>query len=89
MSRPATQRKRATYPAYKQSGVEWLGKVPKHWELMKIKFHSHLYNGYAFDSNSYVPTGIPIIRIGDVGKPIDWENVKRVSDDMLPKPNWP
>lgn len=21
------------YPAYKDSGVEWLGKVPEHWEV--------------------------------------------------------
>lgn len=25
------------YPAYKQSGVEWLEDVPSHWELKKIK----------------------------------------------------
>ena len=21
------------YPAYKDSGVEWLGKIPAHWEV--------------------------------------------------------
>lgn len=21
------------YPAYKDSGVEWLGKVPEHWDV--------------------------------------------------------
>ena len=25
------------YPKYKDSGVEWLGEVPEHWELSKIK----------------------------------------------------
>ncbi len=25
------------YPAYKDSGVEWLGKVPNHWEVRKLK----------------------------------------------------
>jgi type I restriction enzyme, S subunit len=25
------------YPAYKDSGVEWLGRVPAHWESKKIK----------------------------------------------------
>jgi type I restriction enzyme S subunit len=24
------------YPAYKDSGVEWLGHVPEHWELLKL-----------------------------------------------------
>ena len=25
------------YPAYKPSGIEWLGDVPEHWEVRKIK----------------------------------------------------
>ena len=25
------------YPAYKDSGVEWLGKVPEHWEMRRSK----------------------------------------------------
>ncbi len=24
------------YPAYKDSGVEWLGKIPAHWEAAKM-----------------------------------------------------
>ncbi len=26
------------YPAYKDSGVEWLGEVPEHWKVKKLKF---------------------------------------------------
>src|SRR3990167_1569180 len=25
------------YPEYKDSGVEWLGKIPKHWEMRKFR----------------------------------------------------
>jgi type I restriction enzyme S subunit len=25
------------YPAYKPSGVEWLGEVPEHWEVVRLK----------------------------------------------------
>ena len=25
------------YPAYKDSGIKWLGKVPEHWEVGRIK----------------------------------------------------
>ncbi len=28
------------YPAYKESGVEWLGKVPEHWKVVPLKFLS-------------------------------------------------
>lgn len=27
----------ARYPAYKDSGVEWLGEVPEHWEVVRLK----------------------------------------------------
>ncbi|OPY65913.1 MAG: Type-1 restriction enzyme EcoKI specificity protein [Syntrophorhabdus sp. PtaU1.Bin050] len=30
--------KRKPYPAYKPSGVEWLGAVPKHWEVKRARF---------------------------------------------------
>ena len=26
------------YPAYKPSGVEWLGEVPAHWEVRRLKY---------------------------------------------------
>ena len=29
------------YPAYKDSGVEWLGEIPEHWEVRRIK---HFFN---------------------------------------------
>lgn len=32
------------YPAYKDSGVEWLGRVPEHWKLRRLK-HMALFSG--------------------------------------------
>lgn len=26
------------YPAYKESGVEWLGEVPEHWKIKRLKY---------------------------------------------------
>ena len=26
------------YPGYKDSGIEWIGKIPKHWEIKKLKY---------------------------------------------------
>lgn len=28
---------KAKYPVYKDSGVEWLGEIPEHWEIKKLK----------------------------------------------------
>ena len=33
------------YPAYKDSGVEWLGEVPEHWEIRRIKSLSVVKRG--------------------------------------------
>jgi len=32
------QRKRAAYPAYKSSGIEWLGSVPSAWHVARLRF---------------------------------------------------
>ena len=34
-----------TYNNYKPSGVEWLGDIPEHWEMKKLKFLGSIYPG--------------------------------------------
>ena len=36
------------YPAYKDSGVEWLGRVPKHWETVPLKRIGWFSSGAGF-----------------------------------------
>ncbi|ARV12021.1 hypothetical protein BTO09_06520 [Gilvibacter sp. SZ-19] len=33
------------YEKYKESGVEWIGNVPNHWEPIRLKFLGALYSG--------------------------------------------
>lgn len=33
------------YDSYKNSGVEWLGQIPGHWEILKLKFVSKIETG--------------------------------------------
>jgi restriction endonuclease S subunit len=33
-----TARRFNRYPAYKDSGVEWLGEIPAHWEVKRLKY---------------------------------------------------
>lgn len=33
-----TTRRFKPYPAYKDSGVEWLGELPAHWEVKRLKY---------------------------------------------------
>ena len=32
------------YPKYKPSGKEWLGEIPEHWELLRLKYATNLIN---------------------------------------------
>lgn len=34
-----------TYPSYKESGIEWLGEVPEHWDVKRLKFLSNIQTG--------------------------------------------
>ena len=56
------------YPAYKDSGVEWIGEIPEHWEVVPLKYHYELISGYPFDSSDLTneETNYPVIRIGNV-----------------------
>ena len=33
------------YPTYKDSGIEWLGKIPKDWEVKKLKYFDSVIMG--------------------------------------------
>ena len=52
------------YPAYKDSGVEWLGDVPEHWEVRRLKHSATLIIGQSppSDDCSDVPIGPPFLQ---------------------------
>lgn len=45
------------YPAYKPSGVEWLGQVPEHWEVLRLKYVARLRSGESITSERIEETG--------------------------------
>jgi len=40
------------YPAYKDSGVEWVGQVPEHWDVKRLR-HVANYSNSGVDKKSY------------------------------------
>ncbi len=34
-----------SYPAYKDSGIKWIGEIPEHWEIKKLKYFAQISNG--------------------------------------------
>ena len=65
------------YPAMKDSGVPWLGQVPEHWEVYKLKHLTRFYNGIAFKPGDWSDSGIPIIRIQNLNGSDQFNYTKR------------
>ena len=38
----------------KDSGVEWIGDIPKHWDVTKLKYHGSVLIGLSFDKDDIV-----------------------------------
>ncbi len=58
------------YPKYKDSGVEWLGKIPAHWEAKRLKRLFKVVNGSTPRSEepSYWDGDIPWVTPDDLGE---------------------
>ena len=71
------------YPKYKESGVDWIGKIPEHWETLRIKRAVQLRN----ERRNDLPEGWPYIGLEDVesesGKYAPTQNASRQSDDSM------
>lgn len=49
----------------KDSGIAWIGKIPKHWSVSKLKYLGRLQNGIS-KSHNFFGRGNPFITYGDV-----------------------
>ena len=73
------------YPTYRDSGVEWLGKIPSHWKVKKI---SHLF---AVGSGTTPPTnyseyyggGIPWVTTSELRESVVTSTEKSVTKKAL------
>lgn len=55
------------YPTYRDSGIDWLGTVPEHWAIDRVREHAELINGYPFESELFsLSDGMPLVRIRDL-----------------------
>src|SRR5690606_37330042 len=55
------------YDDYKDSGVEWLGEVPAHWDIVRVRDSADVINGYPFDARLFSADGqFPLVRIRDL-----------------------
>ncbi len=54
------------YSAYKDSGVEWLGKVPEHWEVRSLGTLGWFFKGNGGTKADETEEGVPCVRYGDL-----------------------
>ena len=75
------------YPQYRDSGVEWLGEVPGHWEVKSIRYILNAIGDVDHFMPVSVESGVPYLMTGDLKdlvSDVRLEDCKQVSrDDYL------
>lgn len=69
----------------KDSGIEWVGQIPEHWEVIKLKLLTNKIVDGAHFTPTYVDQGVPFLRVTDLtnmkhGK-INWEAVRYIPEN--------
>lgn len=73
----------------KCSGVEWLGNIPKHWGISKLRFISSFGRGLSITKANLKERGIPCVSYGEVHSKFGFEvdpakhNLKFVDESYL------
>jgi type I restriction enzyme, S subunit len=74
----------------KDSGIEWLGQIPKHWELKKLKYVGEVIIGLTYAPEEMAPLGTLVLRASNIqdGKIVLGDNVyvnKKIQDRLIIK----
>lgn len=68
----------------KDSGVDWIGKIPAHWEVVKLKLLANKIVDGAHFTPTYVDKGVPFLRVTDLTKMtsgrINWDEVRYIPE---------
>lgn len=73
----------------KDSGVEWLGEIPEHWNTVKFRFKFETTKGLTITKSDLQDEGIPCVNYGEIhskyGFEVDPEvnKLKCVSEDYM------
>ena len=69
----------------KDSGIEWLGEIPEHWETVNFNHYVFLRHGYQFRNFDFTSTGIKVIKITQLkaSGELEVNDVSYISEDRL------
>ena len=69
----ANTQRNTSYPAYRESGVEWLGEIPAHWTCLPLarvtRSRCDGPFGSGLKSQHYSVDGVRVIRLQNIGGP--------------------
>ena len=74
------------YDKYKDSGIEWLGKIPEHWEVKKVKYNFSFKTGFTPPSGSreYYENGTHVwVNISDLTKKYISDSETKITDKAI------
>ena len=54
------------YAEYKDSGVEWLGEIPTHWDTNKLRYLFDFGKGLSITKENLQDEGIPCVNYGEI-----------------------
>lgn len=67
----------------KDSGIEWLGQVPAHWEVGKLGYFSKLQSGFAFSSDAFGTDGVAVVRMNNLNRgQLEMEHAAKIPEDQ-------
>ncbi|MCT7644112.1 restriction endonuclease subunit S [Aliarcobacter butzleri] len=64
----------------KDSGVEWLGEIPEHWELSKLRFLFSFSTGLNITKANLIDDGMPCVSYGEIHSKYGFEVNADIND---------
>lgn len=74
------------YDAYKETGIEWIGEIPNHWEVKKVKYNFSFRTGFTPPSGKeeYYKDGNHIwVNISDMQNKIVSDSANKITDKAI------
>jgi type I restriction enzyme, S subunit len=69
----------------KDSGIDWLGEIPKHWIPKRLKYLTEKIIDGTHSTPEYLSEGVPFLRVTDIvkskGEKLDSDNFKFISEE--------
>ena len=79
------------YDKYKPTGSPWIGEIPEHWEVKKMKYTANLYNGDSLNDSQkkeyfdcHETNSLPYIASKDIDRDtefVDYDNGMKIPNN--------